>query len=120
MYKVLVQNAKIPVIGNGKRYLRYNINHIMECQHPSLQKEFDALVEKGVIELVVEQKEPIEKRCMNGIKIKNLIALFEISKNTYSCQQKTKIEREKKNVVLNEILQTVAVLLGSNLRKNFA
>ena len=61
MYKVLVQNAKIPVIGNCKRYLRYNINHIMECQHPSLQKEFDALVEKGVIELVVEQKKPIEK-----------------------------------------------------------
>jgi len=61
MYKVLVQNAKIPVWIGKKSYPQYNINHTMECQHPSLQKEFDALVEKGVIELVVEQKKPIEK-----------------------------------------------------------
>ena len=61
MYKVLVQNAKIPVWIGKKSYSQYNINHTMECQHASLKKEFDNLVEKGVIELVVESKKPIEK-----------------------------------------------------------
>ena len=61
MYKVLVQAAKIPVWIGQKSYLPYNINHTIECQHQSLQKEFDTLVEKGVLELVVESKKPIEK-----------------------------------------------------------
>ena len=40
MYKVLVQNAKIPVWIGKKSYSQYNINHTMECQHASLKKEF--------------------------------------------------------------------------------
>lgn len=60
MYKVLKQ-TKFPVLGSKKIYKEIEEGRIIYCQHPSLQKEFDALVEKGVIELVVEQKKPIEK-----------------------------------------------------------
>lgn len=57
MYKVLTQNARLPVIaGNNKKdYLTYNQNHELKCSHPSLQAEFDALVVKKVLGTIVQQ-----------------------------------------------------------------
>lgn len=51
MYKVLTQNAKLPIIaGNNKKStMLYNQDHELECPHPSLQAEFDALVSKNIL-----------------------------------------------------------------------
>lgn len=61
MYKVLVDNAKIPVIAgkNQKVYFQYNKDHELDCQHTSLQNEFDKLVERKIIGKKIDKK--IEK-----------------------------------------------------------
>lgn len=57
MYKVLTQNARLPIIaGNNKKdYLIFNKDHTLECPHPSLQAEFDVLVEKKVLEKILQE-----------------------------------------------------------------
>jgi hypothetical protein len=56
MYKVLADKIKIPCVGGIKTiYMEVSNGRIIEPQHPSFQKEFDGLVEKGLIEKVQEK-----------------------------------------------------------------
>ncbi len=66
MYKVLADKIKIPCVGGSKTiYMEVPNGRIIEPQHPSFQKEFDAFVEKGLIEKIQEkpqaEKTKIEK-----------------------------------------------------------
>jgi hypothetical protein len=48
-YKVIKPNAKIPVIAGSKTYLHFNEGHELDCQHLTLQMEFDKLVANGIL-----------------------------------------------------------------------
>jgi hypothetical protein len=86
MYKVLVQDIKIPIIAgkNQKIYFKFNKGHELECTHPSLKEEFKKLVENGMLQDTT-QKTMKERAFIKKEK-----------------KEMASIEEEKKETLINE------------------